>query len=65
MYICLCNAITEREIRCCVEEGASTMRELESCLGVGAGCGKCKPAAREILNDTRSSSRTILSTTPA
>jgi len=65
MYICLCNAITEREIRCCVEEGARTMRDLESCLGVGAGCGKCKPAAREILNDTRSSSRTILSTTPA
>jgi bacterioferritin-associated ferredoxin len=65
MYICLCNAITERDIRSCVEEGACSMRELESCLGVGATCGKCKSAAREILNDTRSSSRTILSGTPA
>jgi len=65
MYICLCNAITEREIRGCVEEGARTMRELESCLGVGATCGKCKPAAREILNDSRSSSHTILAGTPA
>ena len=65
MYICLCNAITEREIRSCVEDGACSLRDLESCLGVGAGCGKCKPAAREILNDTRSSSRTILSGAPA
>ncbi|HEX2649088.1 MAG TPA: (2Fe-2S)-binding protein [Burkholderiales bacterium] len=65
MYICLCNAITERDIRSCVEEGACTMRELESSLGVGTCCGKCKPAAREILNDTRSSSRTILSTAAA
>ena len=65
MYICLCNAITERDIRSCVEEGACTMRELESCLGVGTCCGKCKPAAREILKDTRSSSGTILSPAPA
>jgi bacterioferritin-associated ferredoxin len=65
MYICLCNAITEREIRCCVEDGARSMRDLESCLGVGVTCGKCKPAAREVLNDSRSSSRAILSGTPA
>ena len=65
MYICLCNAITDREIRSCVEEGACSMRELESCLGVGAGCGRCKPAAREILNETRSAAQAILSGTPA
>jgi bacterioferritin-associated ferredoxin len=65
MYICLCNAITEREIRSCVEEGACSMRDLESCLGVGATCGKCRPAAREILNESRSSAQTVLSGTPA
>ena len=68
MYICLCNGVTEREIRsCCAEEGACTMRDLERCLGIGANCGKCRPAAKQILNemrtlnDSRSDSRTILS----
>ena len=65
MYICLCNAITERDIRNCVEDGACSMRELESCLGVGTNCGRCKPAAREILNESRSSSPAILSAAPA
>ncbi len=72
MYICLCNAITERDIRsCCADEGACTMRDLERCLGVGASCGKCKHAAKQILNevrslnDSRSDSRTILSGAPA
>jgi bacterioferritin-associated ferredoxin len=69
MYICLCNGITESDIRsCCAEEGACSMRDLERCLGVGANCGKCKPMAKQILkeesrplNDSRSDSRTALS----
>jgi bacterioferritin-associated ferredoxin len=65
MYICLCNAITEREIRKCVAQGACSMRDLESCLGVGATCGKCRPAAREILESSRADSRMILADAPA
>ena len=73
MYICICNAVTEREIRsCCAEEGARNLRDLERCLGVGTNCGRCRPAAKEILteearaqraarNDSRSDARTNLS----
>jgi bacterioferritin-associated ferredoxin len=68
MYICLCNGVTESDIRkCCAEEGTCTMRDLERCLGIGVNCGKCKLAAKQILNesrsqnDSRSDSRTILS----
>ena len=57
MYICICNAITERDIRACAEEGACTLRDLECGLGVGAGCGKCKRAADEILNSARNNTR--------
>ena len=60
MYICLCNAITERDIRACAEEGACTLRDLECCLGVGTCCGKCKPAAKEILQESRADSRAVL-----
>lgn len=65
MYICLCNAITEREIRSCAAEGACSMHDLERCLGVGTNCGRCRSAATEILNDSHSESRSILSGAPA
>ena len=47
MYICLCNAITERDIRACAEDGACTLRDLECCLGVGTCCGKPPGSNRE------------------
>ena len=66
MYICLCNAITEGDIRACAQEGACTLRELERCLGVGASCGRCKAAAKEVLREARSSGpQTIVTGAPA
>ena len=53
MYICLCNAITERDVRECVRRGCCSMDELSVELGVGTGCGRCAPAAKEILDETR------------
>jgi bacterioferritin-associated ferredoxin len=70
MYICLCNAITESDIRNCgAREGACTLRDLERCLGVGANCGRCKLAAKQVLRESRavdeSRSRVIVSGAPA
>ena len=65
MYVCLCNGITDRDIRACAEEGACSLRDLERCLGVGASCGRCKPAAKEILNDSRSAPGATLAGAPA
>ena len=52
MYICLCNAITERDVRECVRRGCCSMDALSMELGVGTGCGKCRPVAKEILDET-------------
>jgi bacterioferritin-associated ferredoxin len=41
------------------------MRDLEGCLGVGTCCGKCKPAAKQILSETRAGPRLKLSGAPA
>ena len=57
MYICICNAITERQIRHCAAEGACSMADLERCLGVGINCGRCRPTATEILNESQSQSQ--------
>ena len=66
MYICLCNAITERQIRACAaESGARSLCDLESCLGVGTNCGRCRTAATEILADLTGDTTLALSGAPA
>ncbi len=52
MYICLCNAVTEREVRECARRGCASLEELSVELGVGTCCGRCRPVAKEILDET-------------
>lgn len=49
MYVCVCNAVTERHIRNAVEGGATRMRDLRERLGVTAECGRCASCAKECL----------------
>lgn len=51
MYICICNAITEREVRECARGGAFSIDELSSKLGLGAGCGRCLECASSLLEE--------------
>ncbi len=49
MYVCICNAITDRQIIQAHKEGACSMRALRKKLGVADCCGRCAPAARDVL----------------
>ena len=53
MYICICNAVTERDVRECVRRGCNSLDGLSAELGVGTSCGRCRPVAKEILDQTR------------
>jgi bacterioferritin-associated ferredoxin len=50
MIVCVCNNISDREIRQAVDLGLSTMAELRRDLGVATCCGKCHTCAREVLS---------------
>lgn len=52
MYVCLCNAITDKAIREAVGEGAGNIRELKKTLGVANQCGKCTQLAQQIVDET-------------
>jgi bacterioferritin-associated ferredoxin len=52
MYICLCNAITDRDIVQAAEQGVSSAEDLAHHLGVGLGCGRCTSCAKSILSET-------------
>jgi bacterioferritin-associated ferredoxin len=51
MIVCVCNNISDREIRQAVELGLSSMDELRRDLGVATCCGKCDSFASEVLNE--------------
>jgi bacterioferritin-associated ferredoxin len=51
MYICLCNAITDRQIVRAAELGARSSEDLARELGVGLGCGRCASCAKALLHE--------------
>jgi len=51
MYVCLCNAITDREIRGAVTLGARSVEDLKSMLGVATCCGRCEDCAAELVDN--------------
>jgi bacterioferritin-associated ferredoxin len=53
VYICICNAVTEKAVRECARNGVCSVDELALELGVGAGCGRCRECASELLRDVR------------
>ena len=53
MYVCICNAITDKQIRKAAESGVEDLWGLQRELGVAVGCGSCKEMASEILRESR------------
>jgi bacterioferritin-associated ferredoxin len=53
VYVCICNGVTERDIRHAVEAGCRTLPELTMRTGCGATCGTCLDTAAAILEDAR------------
>lgn len=51
MIVCVCNNISDREIRQAMELGLTSMEELRRDLGVATCCGQCFSCAEEILNE--------------
>lgn len=49
MYVCICNSITEKQVRAAIEQGARSVRDLNRRLGVGSECGKCTCIARQLV----------------
>lgn len=53
MYVCVCKAVTERQIHQAALEGAQTLKDLRRDLGVTSECGRCASCARQCLREAR------------
>lgn len=52
MYICVCHAVTDKQITASVESGCCSYREIRDCHKVGTTCGRCVPDTKELINNT-------------
>lgn len=51
MYVCICNGITDKQIRAAASRGVSSLQELRDELGVASQCGGCSDYALSLLTD--------------
>ena len=51
MYVCVCKAVTDRQIREAALGGARTLKDLRRDLGVTSDCGRCASCARDCLKE--------------
>ena len=57
MYVCICNAITDKQIRRAAKNGVDNLYELRESLGVASNCGSCADQAQSILQETNQTHR--------
>ncbi|MGH3721049.1 MAG: (2Fe-2S)-binding protein [Pseudonocardiaceae bacterium] len=41
MYVCICRAVTEAQVRGCIADGACTVKDVVRSCEAGTGCGSC------------------------
>ena len=51
MYVCLCQAVKEADVRQAVASGVDDVEQLAEHLGVGTGCGSCRDFAQALIDD--------------
>jgi bacterioferritin-associated ferredoxin len=49
MYVCICKAVTDRQIIAAAERGTERLADLRKELGVPGDCGRCGRCAKELL----------------
>ena len=51
MYVCICNGVTEQQVRDAADAGCRSVSELTMRTGAGANCGSCVGLAAELLQE--------------
>lgn len=54
MYVCLCKAITEKQITRELEKGARSLSDLQNRLELGTQCGSCRAQAQCMVTEHQS-----------
>jgi bacterioferritin-associated ferredoxin len=61
MYVCCCNAVTDREVAEAIQGGARTRAEVTRFCGAGGDCGACHETIEEMIEGVGGGCRASLS----
>lgn len=50
MYICICHAVTDKRLRVSIQNGATTVAQLQRETACGTGCGCCLDHVEALLH---------------
>jgi bacterioferritin-associated ferredoxin len=64
MYVCVCNAVTDADIRQAVDSGVRNLKQLRRDTGCSSTCGCCREQAREVLQEALAEKREASSLIP-
>ena len=53
MYVCICNNVTDSDIRDAVHNGVRDLDGLSEELNVATCCGQCKTCAKRLLREAK------------
>lgn len=51
MYVCCCNAVTDREVADAIDSGARTRAEVTRACGAGGDCGACHVMIEDMIDE--------------
>lgn len=57
MYVCVCNAVTDSDIRNAVDDGVHTLTQLRRTTGCTDNCGNCKEMVVEVFQQALAEKR--------
>jgi bacterioferritin-associated ferredoxin len=52
MFVCVCKAVTDREVKRVIEAGACTVAEVTRQCGAGGDCGACRGMIEEMIESS-------------
>lgn len=62
MVVCLCQGVSEKDVREAIANGATTRKKVTRACGAGAGCGGCHESIRDIIREHRAAAEADRST---
>lgn len=57
MYVCVCNAVTDSDIRRAVDAGVRNLKQLKRNTGCSSTCGCCRDEASVVLQQALAKKR--------
>ncbi|MEM9620176.1 MAG: (2Fe-2S)-binding protein [Pseudomonadota bacterium] len=52
MFVCVCHAISDSDIKSAIHAGAEDLDSIQARLGAGTACGTCQDFTQQLIDET-------------